>query len=512
MATVTFLWHLHQPAYRTADGVAHAPWVLLHSGGSYLTLARAIADTAGRGQVVSIVPTLLEQLLAYREGTVIDPVVEALTAPAADLSAGQRATVVEWATHMTPRQSARFPRLKELAGRPGRDLSVSQLRELQVLTLLAHAGDAAWRDPELAELAARGREFTHDGHEQMAAWLRAQPGRLVETWRAIAALPEVEIATSPYAHPILPLLIDTDVVRDSWAPEPPPEVPRFRRPEDASRQLSEGLSYMRRHGAAVAGCWPPEGAVSAEAIAMYADQDVRWLVTDEGILERSLGEPLRDNGVARPALYRPWRAPGASPTLFFRDRELSDRIGFVYGAWNDEGVAALDLARRLRELAVTLPDDAAVVIALDGENPWPTYARGGGDFLRVLLEELADSGPELVPATLGDLTGRLTPSPLPRIHPGSWINAIFATWIGHPEKTAAWELLARVRDAMPDGALPPSLLLAEGSDWFWWLGEDNPTELAPLYDLIFRRHLADACAQAGVAPPVDLARPLKSVD
>ena len=512
MAYISFLWHLHQPAYRTADGVAHAPWVLLHSGGAYLTLARAIADTAGRGQVVSIVPTLLEQLLAYRDGNVIDPVVEALTAPAADLSHGQRATVGEWASHMTSRQSARFPRLKELSGRPGNQLSVQQLRDLQLLTLLAHAGDAAWREPELAELADRGHGFSRDDHERLAAWLREQPGRLVEAWRTIAALPEVEIATSPYAHPILPLLIDTGVVRDSWAPAPAPEVPRFCRPEDASRQLAEGLAFMRRHGTAVAGCWPPEGAVSADAVAMYAAQGVRWLVTDEGVLDRSLGEPSRDAGAAHPALYRPWQAPGSSPTLFFRDRELSDRVGFVYGGWDDEGVAALDLVRRLRELAARLPEEAAVVIALDGENPWPHYARGGGDFLRVLLDGLADSGPELVPATLEDLAGRLAPAPLPRIHPGSWINAIFATWIGHPEKTAAWELLARVRDAMPDGVVPPSLLLAEGSDWFWWLGEDNPTELAPLYDLIFRRHLADACAQAGITPPVDLSRPLKATD
>ena len=510
MPTVSFLWHLHQPAYRTADRVAHAPWVLLHAGGAYLTLARAIADTAGRGQIVSIVPTLLEQLIAYRDGAVVDPVADALTTAAADLSGAQRATAVEWATHMTARQAARFARLQELAGRSSGEVSEAEVRDVQVLTILAHAGDATRRDPELTELATRGREFSRADHEQVAAWLRAQPGRLIELWRAIATLPGVEIATSPYAHPILPLLLDTGVVRDSWAPDPPPEVPIFRRPEDASRQLAEGLLFMRRHGFTIAGCWPPEGAVSADAVTTYAAQGVRWLVTDEGILERSLDEPLRDNGVARTALYRPWRTPWPSPTLFFRDRQLSDRIGFVYGSWNDEGVAALDLVRLLRERAATLPEDAAIVIALDGENPWPHYARGGGDFLRVLLDELADSDTELAPATLGTLAERLAPSPLPRIHPGSWIHALFATWIGHPEKTAAWDLLTRVRDAMPGEELPPSLLLAEGSDWFWWLGEDNPTELAPLYDRIFRQHLADACAQVGIVSPVDLSQPLKA--
>jgi alpha-amylase/alpha-mannosidase (GH57 family) len=509
MATVSFLWHLHQPAYRTADGVAHAPWVLLHAGGAYLTLARAISETGGGGQVVNIVPTLLEQMLAYRDGTVVDPVADLLTTPAENLTTAERRSVVEWASHVNPRQLARFEGLARAAGSTGGRPAAGTVRELQVLTLLAHAGDSAWRDPELAELSDRGGDFSRDDHARISRWLREQPERLISHWRRIAGLPGVEIATSPYAHPIIPLLIDTGVVRDSWAPQDPPPVPSFRHPEDARRQIDDGLSFMRRHGFEVSGCWPPEGAVSAEALAAYAAAGVRWLATDEGILERSLGEALRDNGAASAELYRPWRGPGASPHVYFRDRELSDRIGFVYGSWDDEGIAALDLVRRLRELAATLPEEAAIVIALDGENPWPHYERAGGDFLRVLLAELAEPTPELAPATLSELTDRLEPAPLPRVHPGSWIHAVFATWIGHPEKTAAWELLTRVREAVPDHELPPGLLLAEGSDWFWWLGEDNPTELAPLYDEIFRRHLADGCAQAGVAPPVDLDRPLR---
>ena len=510
MATVSFLWHLHQPAYRTADGVAHAPWVLLHAGGAYLTLARALAEAGGGGQVVNIVPTLLEQLFAYRDGAVTDPVADLLTTPTGDLSPAQRRSVVEWSNHVTPRQLARYGRLAELGAAAARRPTVAQVRDLQVLTVLAHAGDAAWQDPELAGLAARGRDFTPQDHAETSGWLRRQPERLIELWHRLAGRPGVEIATSPYAHPIIPLLIDSAVVRDSWAPAPPPSVPPFRYPDDARRQIADGLSFMERHGLPAVGCWPPEGAVSADALAAYAAAGVRWLVTDEGILERSLDEPLRDNGVASERLYRSWRLPGPSPILFFRDRVLSDRIGFVYGGWDDEGVAAIDLVHRLRELAATLPEQASIVIALDGENPWPHYERAGGHFLRVLLAELAASGPELIPATLSELTRSAEPSTLPRLHPGSWIHAVFATWIGHPEKTAAWELLAAVRRAMPDGELPPGMLLAEGSDWFWWLGEDNPTELAPLYDEIFRRHLADGCAQAGIDPPVDLSRPLKN--
>jgi alpha-amylase/alpha-mannosidase (GH57 family) len=228
-------------------------------------------------------------------------------------------------------------------------------------------------------------------------------------------------------------------------------------------------------------------------------------------LERSLSQPLREDGRASEDLYRPWRLARSSPTVFFRDRTLSDRIGFEFGRWEDEAQAASEMVGQLTALARELPEDSAIVVALDGENPWAHYPACGGVFLRELMSGLNRAGPELHPATLTEVAARVQPAELPRLHPGSWIHSTFATWIGHPEKTAAWELLTAVREAIAgDGPIPPSMMLAEGSDWFWWLGDDNPTELAPLYDRIFRQHLADACNQAGVEPPVDLSKPIRS--
>jgi alpha-amylase/alpha-mannosidase (GH57 family) len=490
VATVSFLWHLHQPAYRTADGTAHAPWVALHAGGAYTTLAQAILDSGGRGQVVNIVPTLLEQLLAYRDGSVRDPVVDILTRPVDRLMEGERVSLVSWSEHVNPSQLERSPRLVEIGSRlasmeDSLPPSTDHLRDLQVLLILAHAGDQAWRDPALEQLAVKGRRFSDQDHSAAVEWLRVQPARLVELWRRMADLEGVEIATSPYAHPIMPLLIDTSVVGPSWAPSQAPEVPEFRHPGDAHRQLEIGLDFMRRHGFSPVGCWPPEGSVSAEALTLYGQHDVRWLVTDEGILERSIRQQLRTGDAPAGELYQAWRLDGSSPVLFFRDRVISDLIGFEFGDWQDESAAAAELIERLVGLARRLPAEAAIVIALDGENPWPHYPACGGVFLRDLFSRLNDAGPELEPTTLSEATERAEPSNLRRLHPGSWIHGTFSTWIGHPEKTAAWELL------------------------FWWLGDDNPTELAPLYDRIFRQHLADACDQYGVEPPVDLGKPIK---
>jgi len=522
MAKLSFLWHLHQPSYRTADGLSHAPWAMMHAGGAYRTLASAIAEAGGRGQVVNIVPTLLEQLIAYRDGTVHDPVIDALITPAADLTNDQRELLVSWGFHVTARQLKRYPRLAELARR--RELSNGRsrlsaafgpgdLRDLQVLFVVAQAGEQAWRDERLASILSKGRGFSPADHEAASAWLKAQPGELIELWQRLAKLPGVEISTSPYAHPIMPLLIDTEIVVDSWAPHPAPDVPPFTHPNDAIWQLDQGLELMRSAGLETVGCWPPEGSVSTEALAIYADAGVEWLVTDEGILEKSLGWPLRADGTAAAELYRPWTLPESSPVLFFRDRTLSDAIGFTYGRWDDEARAARSLVDELQTLGRSLPEEATIVLALDGENPWLHYPDGGGGFLRELMGALSQSGDDLQPETLASLAESSQPDTLDKLHPGSWINGVFATWIGHPEKTAAWRLLAEVRDAIEQSGTPrpPSLLLAEASDWFWWLGDDNPTELAPLYDEIFRRHLADACIQADIPPPRGIDTPLKTI-
>jgi alpha-amylase/alpha-mannosidase (GH57 family) len=521
MATVSFLWHLHQPGYRTADGVSHAPWAALHAGGTYTTLARAIETAGGRGQVLNIVPTLLEQLLAYQDGTVEDPVVEAILTPAGELTAEQCGILISWAFHVNPRQLNRYSRLADLASRRPATINTERLeslygrgdlRDLQILFVLAQAGEQAWSDPRLKPLFERGSNFANEHHRQLCEWLRAQPGELEALWRRVGSLDGVEISTSPFAHPIMPLLIDTAVVAESWAPHPAPVVPDFRYPEDAAWQLERGLAYLRDRGFQIHGCWPPEGSVSSDALTTYADAGIRWLVTDEGILERSLGRPLRNGGPATAELYRPWLKDDEGPVLFFRDRRLSDAIGFEYGRWEDEKQAARAFVSELEQLGRDLPDDACITIALDGENPWLYYPEGGGPFLRELFQRLNGEPSGLRPVTFDAALEHSPPSRLDRLHPGSWINSIFATWIGHHEKTRAWQVLAEVRNelAAAGGDRPPSLLLAEGSDWFWWLGDDNPTALAPLYDRIFRKHLADACDQAGIESPVDLLKPLKT--
>jgi len=516
MPRLSFLWHLHQPQYRTADGRVHAPWVLLHAAGEYLTLAHSIRGFGLAGQVLNLTPTFLEQLVAYREGRADDPLLTALRTPSRELSADGRHELLRWAFLLHPNQMSPWPRLAELAARARgaagdellRRFTAQDITDLQVLLVLAYAHPNFHWEPEIRETARRGAEFSDASRREAVAWLERCPGKLLELYLELATRPGVEIATSPFAHPIVPLLIDTRIVTESWAPHPAPAVPAFSAPEDAETHLRRGLAFARELGFDPVGCWPPEGSVSEAAVELYGAHDVRWLTTDEGILAASLTRPLSGETGVGPELFSPWQLPSGGPKLFFRHRGFSDFIGFEAARYPDEGHAARDLVANLRHVARGLPHDSGILIALDGENPWTSFPSGGRHFLAALAEELS-RGAELVPCTLAERAESEPARVIEHLHPGSWIGGVFATWIGHPEKNRGWELLSQLREA---GAWRggDSWLAAEGSDWWWWLGDDNPTLLAPLYDELFRAHMRDACVLAGIKPTADLSAPIRS--
>ncbi|MCX7895385.1 MAG: hypothetical protein N2447_05470 [Thermoanaerobaculum sp.] len=512
MAKGTFLWHLHQPRYRTADGKVHAPWVLLHAAGEYLTLAYALRETAVGGQVINLTPVFLEQLLAYAEGRAEDPMLAALATPAGEITPAALEELLRWAFLLHPRQWARVPRLRSLAEQvkdagseelPSR-LGKQHITDLQVLAVLAYAAPNARWEPLIAELLEKKSGYTQEEREQLVQWLANCPGKLIKLYRALAAS-GVEVSTSPFAHPLLPLLLDTRVATASVKP-PARGFPAFSSLEDATAHIQKAQQFMADLGFTVHGFWPPEGALSEEAVALYGQHGVTWLATDEGILAASLGHAVSgETGLAAELAY-PWRLRGEGPALFFRHRGLSDYIGFRAQEL-PESEAAQEFVAGLTYALRQLPPDGGLLVALDGENPWTSFPEGGVRFLTRLGELLKLSG-DLRLVTLHQRVAEEPPRTLARLHPGSWIGASFATWIGHEEKCKGWELLARCRQAGAHHG-GDSWLVAQGSDWWWWFGDDNPTVLAPLYDQLFRQHLADALVAAGREVLAELAVPVR---
>ncbi len=521
MARVVLLWHLHQPEYRDpVSGQPVLPWVRLHATRAYNDMAAALEAHEGARVVANWAPSLLQQLEAYASGIAVDRDEEIARKPADALSAGERAEVlrqsfsVDWDVWVKP-----VPRYAELLAKRGADLrrvnlirahemfSAQDVVDLQVHFMLAWMGFAARREyPVVAELVRKERGFTEAEKGQLLQISRQIARAIVPRWRALAERGAVELTCSPMFHPILPLLVDSDCARRAMPEAALP--PRFHYPEDAHAQVQRGLSRAERDfGVRPVGMWPSEGSVSPEVVELLVKEGVRWCATDQGNLERSDLEQAVVT--AAPLHHAPWAC--GDLTVFFRDRDLSDRIGFRY-AKSEAADAATDLLERVAAAG----ESATVTLALDGENPWEHYPRSGELFLDALYAGLGDEVVPVLPRE--EIAERPPRRRIARIHSGSWIESSFRIWIGHPEDNHAWTLLGQARAAL-ERARPElprdkfesayeAALIAEGSDWFWWYGDDFATENAPEFDALFRRNVEQIFRRAGLSPPERLARPI----
>ncbi len=523
---------MHQPYYR--DPVTRRcsmPWVRLHGTKDYLDMIRHLEPYPRIHQTFNLVPALLDQLEEYLPPHALsDEFLDLSRTPAEALTALERRFILQWFFLANPERMIHpYPRYRELLALRGeplgnadwaqvlRRVSVQDLRDLQVWFNLAWIDPWLRRqDPALKALEEQGARYTEaDKTVVLDAQLRLL-AEILPAYRQAQARGQVELTTSPYYHPILPLLCDLGQARIALPQAQLPEA-GFRYPEDAVWHLR---AAKERHAAAFGrlpeGCWPSEGSVSQEMASAAAQAGLRWIATDEEILWRTLGQ-ARD----LQALYRPHRVttPQGEVAIVFRDRELSDLLGFAYSQW-DPAAAVDDLLNRLGRIHTATQDwaqPALVSIILDGENAWEHYPEDGHDFFMDLYEGLS-SDPRFrcvtVSEHLREHPVESTP-PLPPLYPGSWIDANFATWAGHPEKNAAWTLLAQARAALSPAlaaghdAVRRSLAMAEGSDWFWWFGDTHHSAQAEEFDRLFRLHLTNAYAAGGLDAPEALTQPIR---
>lgn len=546
---VTFLWHMHQPSYRDPlSGSYTLPWTYLHGVKDYYDMAAIVQEIEGARVVFNLVPSLLEQIREYADGEAVDPFLSHGVMDPADMSAEQRLFVIDnFFSANRERMIDTHPRYLELRYLLGnghhsstadrlRKISDRDLLDLQVWFFLAWTGEAARRRyPELAGLITKGRDFSREDKLLLMATHRTILGEIIPLYRRLREQGKAELSVSPYFHPILPLLCDSDIAPVS-NPRTKPPKPRFRLREDARAQVAGGIDYFREtFGAAPRGMWPPEGAVSDETLALLAECGIEWAASDEAILAASLPEGL---GAGKGNLYHPYvfAREGRELSLLFRDRQLSDLIGFTYSR-RPAGRAVDDFVSRLLSIRNDSPDADQVSIILDGENAWEYYPENGYGFLCSLYREIGESGLLDFALPSDDRVRELARREVSHVHPGSWINADFDVWVGHPEENAAWEHLHRTRSAavsrdpaiagiMAAGSgtvFAPgegrslaetacrSLYAAEGSDWFWWYGDDHFSPHSGHFDQLFRNHLISVYRLLGMDVPDELFRPIKKV-
>uniref|UniRef100_B8HN99 Glycoside hydrolase family 57 n=1 Tax=Cyanothece sp. (strain PCC 7425 / ATCC 29141) TaxID=395961 RepID=B8HN99_CYAP4 len=542
---VAFIWHQHQPLYKSRiSGRYLLPWVRLHGTKDYLDLILLLDRYPKLHQTVNLVPSLILQIEDYVAGTAFDPYLSATLTPTEQFTDQLRWFILEHffdANHHTMIDPhPRYAQLYQQRQEKGilwcwQNWSPQDYSDLLAWHNLAWIDPLFWDDPDIDHWLKQGRNFSLSDRQRIYSKQREILSRILPQHRQMQESGQLEITTSPYTHPILPLLADANAGRVAVPHMQLPQT-RFQYPEDIARHLGKAWQlYQDRFGCSPRGLWPSEQSVSPQILPYVAQQGFQWLCSDEAILGWSLNHFFhrdRHGQVKEPEmLYQPYRleTPQGDLAIVFRDHRLSDLIGFTYSgmavdhAVRDlidhlEGIAAYLTARQGDGTALNQP--WLVTIALDGENCWEFYQRDGQLFLEHLYQQLSERpGLQLVTVSeyLNQFPLRVSLS-VDRLHSGSWVDGSFTTWIGDPIKNKAWDLLNAARQAL--AAAPEAtetsnptaweaLYAAEGSDWFWWFGEGHSSNQDAIFDQLFREHLA-ALYQALQKPiPPELLQPLE---
>lgn len=535
---VAILWHQHQPYYKQGSRYM-LPWARLHATKDYYDIAAALEAFPSVRQTINVVPSLLVQLIDYVENDATDVVLDLSRQRADALSEDEKITILRYFFLCNvERMVLPYERYAELYRKGGRDredraalaeaaaaFTTQEWLDLQVWYNLTWIGEYSRGEEPFASLLRKGREFTEEEKHALLAASKGIIAKVIPTYRRLMEAGKLELSVTPFYHPILPILCDSYTALEALPNAPLPEH-HISYPGDASVHIERAIELFEdRFGRRPNGMWPSEGSVSDQALALVRGAGLRWAATDEGILRRTIGEswhPL--------AKYFPYTLKTRNGPLWvlFRDHELSDAIGFVYSSW-DPQAAALDFYNRvieirnriIQELGADALRRTLVPVILDGENCWEYYQENGRPFLEALYR-LLDESSEIEATTIWEALENATPDrdrTLGRIFAGSWVGSNFKIWIGHEEDNAAWDALAEARAALI--AARPTLsdeqfarameeiYIAEGSDWFWWFGDENFTANQDDFDDLFRAHLREVYTLIGTTPPPSLDTPIR---
>ncbi len=522
-----FVWHFHQPHYALEGSKeARLPWVRLHATKSYYDMAWMLLRHSSVRSVANFSGVLLEQLAALIGGAT-DRWERLSSTPPERLTDEERSFIVRhfFSCHWERcvRTQPRYAELLALRGDSFDEAAVARfsdadLRDLQLLFNLQWFGFGATADyPLVASLRSKERGFDAADITAVLDLQREVAAAAVAMWGSLIARGQVELSLTPHGHPILPLLIDSDAALVALPQAPLPHPP-MREPADAVHHIRTALSWGEQlFGVRASGMWPAEGSVSPAAAEAFAAEGLRWIASDDEVLQRS----ERPDGAWGEQRCRPWAITTAngSVNLFFRNHELSDRIGFAYAA-NPAEDAARDLIEGARKLgAASGLSRPLVTIILDGENAWESYEQDGFLFLEALYSALSNA-PGLQTVTASAALERHSAGQLRNLHSGSWISASFRIWIGSAAKNRGWELLIATRAAFAAAVTSPqvtaeaaatarrSLDRAEGSDWFWWYGDDFDSQMDEEFDQLFRGHCRSVYTALGLQPPLALEEPV----
>lgn len=535
--SIVFYWHMHQPFYREAEsGRYHLPWVYLHAMKDYTDMAVILDQVPGARAVVNYVPSLTAQIEDYAvqlrdwlnrdQKELPDPLLAALAHETGDYSDEECEYLLDTCFRLNhERNMHRYPsysRLWNLAEHAkthhaSRYLGRHFYTDLVTWYHLAWLGETVRKSNFVARrLIEKGRDFKYQDRRDLLTLIASLLSEIPEKHRKLQAEGKIEISTTPYAHPIIPLMLDFNTalatVPDALIPSEPYPGGKERAIEHIEMAKS---SHKKLFGQGASGCWPAEGAVSEETLALLGNAGFQWCATGEGVLHHSLGYNVREGQPEE--VYHPWIVGEGKDRIacFFRDDHLSDLLGFEYSRWNISDA----VCNFMQELAGIRHrthgmKDPVVSIIMDGENAWEHYHENGLPFLIDLYQSIAEHEDYELTTFSDYLEKAPATEPLKKLVPGSWVYGNLSTWIGDKAKTKGWELLIEVKHAYDkvyptlsepqQEAASEQLRICEGSDWCWWFGDYNPGAAVRDFDQLYRQHLKKLYLLLGLPTPSSL--------
>ncbi|MCW8853336.1 MAG: glycoside hydrolase family 57 protein [Gammaproteobacteria bacterium] len=536
---VVIYWHMHQPEYRDLrNGQYHLPWTYLHTIKDYVDMAAHLENNVDARAVVNFAPVLLEQIDDYAKqldsylnhGRALrDPLLSALADPVLSPGHEIRLHIINACLRANKeRLIDRFEVFKTLS-----EMAETALKQPEILSYYSEQFFAdllvwyhlAWTaetvrntDVRIQKLMNKAEHFSvHDRHLLVEVINELVSG-VIGRYRKLAEQGRIELSMTPYAHPIVPLLLDIKATEQAMPNADLPIASEYPGGEDRSRwHMQKGIAVFKNYfGFEPQGCWPSEGSISAEAVELISEMGIKWLASGETVLRNSLE---KSEISADPCIHQAYQYREANATCFFRDDALSDLIGFKYSDWHaDDAVANLE--HHLETIASSCANkpDAIVSIILDGENAWEHYPDNGFHFISALYEKLGQNRNLKLTTYSEYLDSYSNRAPLNEIVAGSWVYGTFSTWIGEKDKNRAWDMLVEAKKVydkvITEGKLSPreleivnmQMATCESSDWFWWFGEYNSAESVAAFDEQYRLHLCNLYQLLKVEPPEYLAK------
>ncbi len=534
---VVFLWHMHQPDYRDImTGEYYFPWTYLHAIKDYVDMAAHIEAQPAAKAVVNFAPILLEQLDDYAQQIaahlsngekIKDAVLASLVEP--HLPAPGSMAFVDLAQKYLranrERMIERFPVYRELADlvksfqdKPffSRYLNEQFLVDLGVWYHLSWLAEIPRRsDERIQRLQLKERGFTLDDRRELLIIIGELVASIGPRYKKLADNGQIELCMSPYAHPIIPLLIDLNSAKEAMPNVALPNATCY--PDGRNRakwHLNEGIkSFENYFGKRPRGCWASEGSLSDDTLKLLHEAKFDWAATGDSVLHNSL-RAHENHSIAtelqttKQSLHRAYEFASVKINTFFRDDGLSDLIGFKYSTWHSDD-AISDLVNHMVNIANAAKDTKNTVISviMDGENAWEYFPENAFHFLHSLYERLT-THPLLELSTYSEVLDQQNPEPLrlPHLVAGSWVYGTFSTWIGDKDKNRGWDMLCDAKQQVDQALrkrnfsaeqlaqIEKQLALCEGSDWFWWFGDYNPAQSVSDFEYLYRRHLMNLYA------------------